>query len=297
MEGHGDAKFRDASLLATSVDRPWTLIAAEIRSHGAGEIGAFTPRNAEITQVLRDDWPAVSSRASGGVRQDVAATPGTTWLCPAGIREEATRLSADIPRVLHVYIPPHSFYSGELATLGFRAQDLRYQARVDSRKVRGLLAEIERELGREGSAGGLKMDGLAIDLIAALAADHAESGAPAAAPRLSHGTLDRRRLDRVLAFINDSLDADVSLADLADVACVSVFHFARLFQRTVGASPHAYLSRRRLDLAKQRLAHGAESLGEIAQACRFSSQANFTRAFSQATGVSPGRYRQAWRRP
>lgn len=78
MEGHGVAKFRDAGLLATSADRPWTMIAAEIRSHGAGEIGAFTPQNAEITQILRDDRPAVSSRASGGVRQDVAATPGTT---------------------------------------------------------------------------------------------------------------------------------------------------------------------------------------------------------------------------
>jgi AraC family transcriptional regulator len=129
MDGHGTAKFRDASLLATSADRPWSLIAAEIRSHGAGAIGAFTPQNAEITQILRDENAAVSTRASGGVRQEVAATPGTTWLCPAGIREEATRLSADIPRVLHVYIPQHSFLSGEVADLGFRAQDLRYQGR------------------------------------------------------------------------------------------------------------------------------------------------------------------------
>jgi AraC family transcriptional regulator len=294
MDGHGVAKFRDASLLATSADLPWTLLSAEIRSHGAGEIGAFTPQNAEITQILRQDGPAVSTRASGGVRQEVAATPGTIWLCPAGIREEATRLSDHIPRVMHVYIPPHSFLTGELATLGFRAQDLRYQAQVDGAQVRGLLNAIEQELTREGSAGGLRMDGLAVDLIAALAESHAENG-PAAAPRHRTGALDRRRLDRVLAFINDNLERDVALADMAEVACVSVFHFARLFQQTIGATPHAYLSRRRLDLAKQRLAHGTDSLTELALACRFSSQANFTRAFSQATGVSPGRYRAAAR--
>lgn len=296
MDGHGVAKFRDASLLATSADRPWTLLSAEIRSHGAGEIGAFTPQNAEITQILRDGPPAVSSRASGGVRQEVAATPGTTWLCPAGIREEATRLSADIPRVMHVYIPPHSFLVGELATLSFSSQDLRYQAQVDSPRVEALLRAIEHELRQEGLAGGLRMDGLAVELIVALADDHRESGPSPAASRIA-GTLDRRRLDRVLAFINESLDKDLSLADLADVACVSVFHFARLFQHTLGATPHAYLSHRRLDLAKQRLALGGESLAEIALACRFSSQANFTRAFSHATGVSPGRYRHAARSP
>lgn len=292
MDGHGVAKFCDAALLATSADRPWSLIAAEIRSHDAGEINPFTPQNAEITQILRDDEPAVSRRASGGVLQEVAARPSTTWLCPAGIREEATRLSAGIPRVMHVYIPPHSFLEGEVGALGFRAQDLRYQAEVNSPRIMALLRAIELELVRESSAGGLRMDALAVDLIRALAEDHDERGGRPATPRLS-GSLDRRRLDRVLAFIGDNLERDLSLSDMADAACVSVFHFTRAFQRTMGMTPHAYLSRRRLDVAKQRLAHGGHSLSEIALACRFSSQANFTRAFSQATGVSPGRYRQA----
>lgn len=294
MEGHGIAKFRDASLLATSSDRPWTLLAAEIRSHGAGEIGAFTPQNAEITQILREDRIATSVRASGGVRQEVAARLGTTWLCPSGIREEATRLTDDIPRVLHVYIPRHSFLIGEVATLGFRAQDLRYQAEVDSPRVLTLLKTIELELRHEGAAGGLRMDALGVELIRALADDHAEGGRQAKTPQ-ARGGLDARRLDRVLAFINDNLDEDLSLAAMAEVACVSVFHFARAFERSMGLPPHAYLSQRRLDGARRRLAQGVDSLAEIALACRFSSQANFTRAFSRATGVSPGKYRQATR--
>lgn len=294
MEGHGVAKFQDAALMATSGDRPWTLIAAEIRSHAAGEIPAFTPLNAEITQILRDDNAAVSTRASGGVRQEVAATSGTTWLCPAGIREEATRLSANIPRVLHVYIPQHSFIQGEVRTIGFRAQDIRYQAQVCNPRVLSLLRDLRTELDSEGAAGGLRMDALALQLISVLAEDHPESGSGKPLPR-GHGVLDRRRLDRVLTFINDHLDQDVALADLAEIACVSVFHFARVFQQTLGASPHAYLSQRRLDMARRRLAFGTDSLADIAFACRFSSQANFTRAFSRAAGMSPGRYRQAAR--
>ncbi len=290
MEGHGIAKFRDASLLAASSHRPWTLLSAELRRHGAGQIDAFVPQNAEITQIIQDVNEAVSTRASGGVRQEVAARPGTTWLCPAGIREEATRLSADIPQVLHVYIPPHSFLAGELATLDFRAQDLRYQARVDNPRIMAILAAITQELRCESASGGLRMDALAIDLISTLAAGHGET--PRANPPTTLiGGLDRRRMDRTLAFMNEHLDRDLSLADLAEAAGVSVFHFSRAFHRTTGLAPHAYLSRRRLDLAKRLLAAGSTGLAEIALTCRFSGQANFTRAFTRAVGMSPGRYR------
>ncbi len=51
------------------------------------------------------------------------------WLCPAGIREEATRLSVDFPEVLHVYLPQHIFLRPAAEGMGnFGAQDLRYEA-------------------------------------------------------------------------------------------------------------------------------------------------------------------------
>ena len=102
MKGHGPEKFSGARLIATSANRAWSLLSAELRYHPIGEIGAFTPQNASITQTIRDTNAAFSIRASGGVRQKVVAIPGTIWLCPAGIREEATQLSGDMPEVLHV---------------------------------------------------------------------------------------------------------------------------------------------------------------------------------------------------
>jgi hypothetical protein len=54
MKGHGLEKFADARLIATSANRPWLLLSAELLSHPSGEIGAFTPQNAEITQTIRD---------------------------------------------------------------------------------------------------------------------------------------------------------------------------------------------------------------------------------------------------
>lgn len=293
MDGHGVDKFRDAGLIATSANRSWTALSAEIRSHGRSEIPAFTPQNAEITRIIRDTPDAVSKRASGGVVQEVRATPRTTWLCPAGIREEATRLSADMPEVLHVYIPPHSFLGCMDQGLAFSAFDLRYQAAVQNPLVHTMMDEVEQELRRETSSGGLKMDELAVSLIVALARDHAETSGPAAPTDTATGALDRMRLHRVLEFIESRLDQDLNVNDLAEVACLSVFHFARAFRAALGRSPHAYLSERRLDRAKQLLSYTRASLAEVALTCRFSNQANFSRAFKRAMGVSPGRYRSA----
>ncbi len=296
MDGHGLEKFTDASLIATSAHRPWSLISAELRSHKVGEIGAFTPQNAEITQIVGDTSQAYSVRCSGGVREEVVAVPGTIWLCPAGICEEATRLSADMPEVLHVYLPPHSFLGliGENHT-DFRAQDLRYQSGAKNLPLLRFTDEIVQELREETSAGGLKIDALAIELIGELARDYAETSPSGRPVSLAKGVLDRRRLDRVLEYIETNLDADIRIGDLAEAACFSLFHFARAFHQATGRPPHAYLSQRRLDRAKRLLAYSESSLVDISLTCRFSSQANFTKAFSRAVGASPGRYRETFR--
>ena len=296
MEGHGAEKFRDAKLIATSANRAWSLLSAELRNHQVGEIGAFTPQNASITQTIRDTNSAFSVRASGGVRQKVVAIPGTIWLCPAGIHEEATQLSGDMPEVLHVFLPPHSFLGlmNENQT-NFRAQDLRYQAHVKNPAVKRLTIKIVRELHQETSSGGLKMDKLAVELIGTLARDHSEVSSLGPSMALATGILDRCRLDRVLEYIEANIDADINISDLADAACFSLFHFVRAFHLTIGRPPHAYLSERRLDRAKHALAYSNSSLVDISLGSRFSGQANFTKAFTRATGVSPGRYRRAVR--
>ena len=83
--------------------------------------------------------------------------------------------------------------------------------------------------------------------------------------------------------------------DLANVACLSVFHFTRAFAATMGVPPHRYVSQRRLESAKAMIATGRVSLSEIALHCRFSSQSSLTRAFRRATGMTPGEYRRTSR--
>ncbi len=99
------------------------------------------------------------------------------------------------------------------------------------------------------------------------------------------------RMARVLDLIESSLDEDLSLARMAEAAGLSVSGFARAFANAVGESPHRYLLKRRIERARELLAHGSAPIAEITAALGFSSQAHLTTAFLRQTGTTPARYR------
>jgi AraC family transcriptional regulator len=105
-------------------------------------------------------------------------------------------------------------------------------------------------------------------------------------------TLDDRRLQRVLQFVDDNLQNPIALKDLAAVANLSPFYFSRAFRNVTGNSPQRFVRARRLEKAKEFLADGGMSLADIALICNFSSQSSFTRAFTRVLGISPGQYRE-----
>ena len=96
----------------------------------------------------------------------------------------------------------------------------------------------------------------------------------------------------VREYIDDNLSCDISLRDLSGVAGIGPFHLIRLFRKAVGAPPHAYLIRRRVQRAREMLL-GGRSIVDIALETGFSDQSHFTRAFKGAVGITPRRYRKA----
>lgn len=97
---------------------------------------------------------------------------------------------------------------------------------------------------------------------------------------------------RALRFVEASLDKPITLASVAHEACLSAWHFHRLFATVVGEPPMSYLRRRRLSVAAQRLKNGAPSVLDVALSVGFESQAAFTRAFSVQYGMPPGRFQK-----
>jgi AraC family transcriptional regulator len=119
--------------------------------------------------------------------------------------------------------------------------------------------------------------------------------ARASSKKPSHA-LDDRRLQRVLRFVDGNLQNPIALKDLAAIANLSPFYFARAFRSIAGSPPQQYVRQRRLEKSKEFLADGSASLADIALTFNFSSQSSFTRAFTRAFGIAPGKYRETYSR-
>jgi AraC-like DNA-binding protein len=98
---------------------------------------------------------------------------------------------------------------------------------------------------------------------------------------------------KVAQYIEEHLLEDIPLAQLAQVARLSPYHFVRAFKQSFGLPPHRYLSKLRMDEAKALLADPARSVTQIGVNLGFSETSSFTTAFRKHTGVTPTAYRRS----
>jgi AraC family transcriptional regulator len=105
------------------------------------------------------------------------------------------------------------------------------------------------------------------------------------------GGLPQGQLQQVLDYINDHLDRDIRLADLATLLDMSQFHFSHLFKQSLDTSPYQYLLQQRVERAKQLLKQTERSIMDIALDCGFSSHSHLSKQFRQLTGITPKAYR------
>ncbi len=100
------------------------------------------------------------------------------------------------------------------------------------------------------------------------------------------------RLNRVTAYIYDHLDDEIDLNRLADVACLSPYHWHRVYRAVTGETIAATVKRLRLHRAAGYLAHTSMPVAEIAVRSGYTNLQSFTRIFSAAYGMPPGEYRK-----
>ena len=137
----------------------------------------------------------------------------------------------------------------------------------------------------------VEADGLAHMLAERLVTlQHGEAPRSPAPQRLS-----RRTIDQVAGFIEAGLTRRLSLDELAHVAALSPFHFARCFKATTGLAPHQYVQARRIELAKRLIMTTSQPVVEVAWSVGFENVSHFRRQFATEVGVAPGVLRRATR--
>lgn len=103
--------------------------------------------------------------------------------------------------------------------------------------------------------------------------------------------LDQARLTRVTDFISANLDRQLSIAELAEIAMLSPYHFAHSFRRSTGLPPHRFVMTLRLGRAMDRLKHSSMTVEHAAAEIGLSNLSHFRRLFRAQFGMSPSSFR------
>jgi AraC family transcriptional regulator len=250
------------------------------------------PLQLELSLVIKGSSEGYVTRTGAGIQQSCVPHDGTLWISPEHVCDNQVHIGTPLPEVLHMFIPTCHFtqLAQEFKLSAAAAQSIRYEAGVQDELLRQLGLVILAELREESAAGRMLVETAAVMLAARLAQAHGDCWSFKASP--ARHRLDDARLRRVVDYIAANLERDLSLTELATVACISVYHFSRMFRAAVGATPQTYLRALYLQRAKEMLAGQQSSLADIALATHFSSQSSFTRAFTREVGMSPGEFRR-----
>ena len=149
----------------------------------------------------------------------------------------------------------------------------------------------------DAAVGELNRDHSAKDTILEAASLLREQSDSQAAPgvRDEGGRLLAWQARKVLEYVDGHIAGPIRVADLCALIQRSEAHFSRAFKRTFGASPHAFVNHRRVQLAAQYMLETDACLSDIALRCGFTDQAHLCKRFRQATGETPGAWRRARR--
>jgi AraC family transcriptional regulator len=228
-----------------------------------------------------------------GVKRHVPPPAGAIMLVPAGSPGQVRWSGRNDS--LHILLEP-----GIVTRVGAEAFDLD-PARLtvppldglDLPHLRAAMGAVDAELTAGGTGGRLAAESLA-NVLAVHLIRHVL--APRRPERGRDGRLPRGRLRAVVAYIEEHLDGSPTLEQLAAVARLSPYHFARQFRAATGLAPHQYVIARRVERARHLLQRGGDlSLAEVAAHAGFSDQSQLSQHFKRLVGMTPGQFRMSAR--
>jgi AraC family transcriptional regulator len=156
-------------------------------------------------------------------------------------------------------------------------------------RLSAMVAAAHAEMVAGFPSGRLFLDSLEQAMAVTLVNGHAVRHRPL---QFSRGGLNSARLRRIKELVDAKMEGDLSLEEMAQSVGLSTAHFARMFRKSTGGTPHQFVLRQRLERAKGMLRAPDARVLDVALACGFKTQQHFAQVFRGVWGVSPTEYRQ-----
>jgi AraC family transcriptional regulator len=167
--------------------------------------------------------------------------------------------------------------------------ELRPSRKFADPRLSSMVAAVHAEMVAGFPSGRLFLDSLEQAMAVTLVNGHAVRHRPA---QVYRGGLGSARLRKIKELVHAKMEDDLSLDDMAQSVGLSTAHFARMFRKSTGETPHQFVLRQRLERAKAMLRAPDARVLDVAVACGFKTQQHFAQAFRDVWGVSPTEYRQ-----
>jgi AraC family transcriptional regulator len=273
--------------ILSSKDRGWDNIQVEQFQHPAGEGKTYYTNEHSICLSLasrpirllqiKGEKTYVGLYGKG----DISITPAKTTFFARWDSED---------RFVQIRLSSHFLQSVAEETLNLNPDRLELipEFRIRDPQLEAIAVLLLTELQQNLGGGKLYVESLTNVLGVHLLRQYATTQ-----PRLAvyEGGLSERQLLQVVNYINEYLDREIKLVDLAKLLGMSQFHFSYSFKRSLDITPYQYLMQQRVERAKQLLKQTKRSIMDIALECGFNSHSHFGKQFRQLTGMTPKFYR------
>jgi AraC family transcriptional regulator len=167
--------------------------------------------------------------------------------------------------------------------------ELRPQRKFADDRLRALAAAVNAERVGGFPSGRLFLDSVEQALAVALVTGYAVRRRTV---RTYRGGLGTARLRRIKELVQARIEDEFSLVELAQSVELSTAHFARMFRKSTGETPHQFVLRQKVERAKELLRSADPRVVDVAVACGFKTQQHFAQVFRHVCGSSPTEYRR-----
>jgi AraC family transcriptional regulator len=245
--------------------------------------GEFTRRGDRHRLILttRQLSPLLVQVEQGRTRQTPPAAAGTLVFSPAGVTIRSVQPTASFVQVVW----DTDLYPALLPEFGAAASRFEFLYPLRDPLLSQIITSLDQEI-EGGFADRILAESLGTALYIGIARRFVGH-----LPLPTSKGLSPERLRRVRDFIEAHLDDDLSLIVLADIACLSPYHFSRSFKEATGVGPQRYVIQRRFERAKDLMRRTNLPLALIAREAGFADQSHLSSIFRREIGVTPGRFR------